>query len=654
MKKTIIITLFFFVSIFVNLTNLSLAYYTIFQNSTYDEWKQLDGLCSENTLAVSSFYINETKYFVFTINEYNITVERYNQYGNREAINVFNVSTVSTVNCKKTFMPYFLNEIIFYCYNSTGYKEYYAFNLTNYSIKLIGKIRDIDTNPDLFSPYPISKGIGSGDFKTNYLTFAIIHSNSIYYNFYDFETHSFNLNNLKRIDNFKIGITDLKNEWLYSSENYCFKYPGCLFHYIYYGKSSANNNRLGLYVREIYKGMWGVDVYDIPLISSTTDSDCVNFIDCYDGEITNFWFSSDIIGAFKVYFRIKTNDGKIFYAYKLYNETFYPIIEQIINAENSKAIHSNAFVILNKNQILNQNNNSITFYNKSFGNMEKIYLVGRIKAYTNNLSTLKGYLILQNNDIINEIEIFSSYNNGYRDLFIFKNISIDNKKYNITFKINASSTTYNISLYSEELAFDIYYSDKTLTRKPNLLIIRGIGSYQEAFLIYYCLFSEIKYIQIPLKDCVCSEFLPSNCYNSTYRIYIRECYPNDCSYEEQLRYDLNCEKYQTSLDKYEEKYEKSLLPSNIVSNLEKSGYEWVSLFISPLFISIISLLCIATVITMNVGKYTKATNLTGVFLGVCLILVLIYSILGLLPMWIAIVIIIGLGLLIAKTMVSLI
>ena len=97
----------------------------------------------------------------------------------------------------------------------------------------------------------------------------------ISYDFYDLDNDVINPNSMKTID-FSDGLYNVKKFYIIPTYGRCFQWSDCLFHVIYEGSSSQNNNRTGIYVREIHKTSSGYEFKDRGIIGFDSSEGFVN------------------------------------------------------------------------------------------------------------------------------------------------------------------------------------------------------------------------------------------------------------------------------------------------------------------------------------------------------------------------------------------
>jgi len=114
---------------------------------------------------------------------------------------------------------------------------------------------DFETNQNVLTiSSPLNKTYYQ-DLYNNY-TFAVgykIKDGSLYirYDFYDLVNDEVKVSNVKYI-NFSNGLSDVNKFYIIPTYGRCFYWNDCLFHILFEGRSDQNNNRYGIYVREIH------------------------------------------------------------------------------------------------------------------------------------------------------------------------------------------------------------------------------------------------------------------------------------------------------------------------------------------------------------------------------------------------------------------
>jgi len=211
-------------------------------------------------------------------------------------------------------------------YNSYAYDRSFVgfceLNITKYLNNEYGFIRCRTTGIfEAYSPLPVE--LSAPFFKSDFssfanpgidsnITFAFANGAVVYYDFYDFDSGSYDWNRVKSID-FSFGLSDVKKS--YPIVTQCFYNALCHpVHLIFEGRSIQNNNRYGIYIRETWVDpIFGFrDFKDIGLIGfndSTGFRTSANVIS---------WFYSIYTNLF--YVKAQDQDRRPWFVYE-----FYPI-----------------------------------------------------------------------------------------------------------------------------------------------------------------------------------------------------------------------------------------------------------------------------------------------------------------------------------------
>jgi hypothetical protein len=696
-KYILIFGLMFF--ILLSVVNAQI-YYTDFSNTSYKD------LCFVNirqypygyldTFAfISTKYLNETRYFVFAISHdtsygtnYYI-VRRYDSFCNLEDVR----TAASTGGCTGNVVPQIGNtyfwfggdDLLIPIYDSCGGRvELLRFNVTNYVSGGGGGQWIYDYNNYLFYQAPCSDGnrlslgtIMSKGYYTDMvanlglpLVMATSNQITVCYDFYDLENHVATKSNMKCIQTG--GASDIKKVYVLPSGGYCFQWKDCLFHVIYEGRSSQNNNRYGIYVREIHKGFFGYEYADRGFIPLTSDT--VGFVNDYIVGITKWWYYPGNYPELvqRIYALVITPSGERKIAYLVFDiPSYYIINEQVINYHDNNALAPYARNLWNTTLIgYGSGCSGGTFSSSTWVNGTKLYknfyLGGTVYTSACAYSSCGATLTVKIYDYYNgtligtatcSADAPSSTSGSSASTPCFSKISLPENisLYNISLTYTAGGSGCGWTWAN--VYHDIIGSNSRLavTMAPN-----GI----EAFMVHPFGengFSDRNFTyQVPSQTaCICSDWTYRGCYNSTNDYWTRACYPAGCSDEIKFGVNESCSNVTAATTTTTTTIGPAPIPgappgagytgglfnlTGVAMDLNITGPALVGIAIID---RILSLAGIATFISIAVGVALGYITKNGHVAAIGILLsVIFFTLIGFYPWWFGIVFIIIAGLIV--------
>jgi hypothetical protein len=388
------------------------------------------------------------------------------------------------------------------------------------------------------------------------VSFAIGYSNSIFYDFYDLENNIKTPQNIKRI-NFGQGLSDVKKIYIIPTHGSCFRWNDCLFHVLFEGRSEQNNNRYGIYVREIrYNPTWGVyEFSDRGIIGFNESTGFVN------GQMNIIdWYYTCHYPKFcdKIYVRVLEGGPNI------YNKTlrvltftqpdYFIVRNQVVNFVDNNALVSYAtgryFVYAEYGC------NSRNYPNVFVGNINnKTVITGSIitqlmyGSFTGCSMSIN--FIDKNGTLVNRVSWENNYITGYRVNPLYYVINIRPDYYTIDVGVccwanGRAQLEFDIDIFDRfgsQLTFfepsKFVPATFRYTLSPEnveVFAIYPIGGY-EAISCGHDKYGYFMY-QVPsFTYCSCSNWYFRGCYNSTHEYWTRACIPTRCS--DEIRFNLN-------------------------------------------------------------------------------------------------------------------
>jgi len=635
----------------------------------------------ESFLFVSTAYLNETKYFVFVKDlRYGdgIGVLRYSSTCLLEDYRYLGMIYYGYLGAYygNTYFWFGGDDLLIPIYAYDGILLY-RFNITDYINGGVGQWIYDHSNPLLRTYFPLlSVGpIMTRGYYTDMeatLSFPLIYYKSstdakLCYDFYDLDTHQATPENMKCID-YGVGMSDVKKIYVLPTHGHCFRWSDCLFHIIYEGRSQQNANRYGIYAREVRRGLFGYEFYDLGILPFTSDT--IGFQNPqYVGLVDWFYYPGNYPELnTKFYTFLILPDGRRVIAVLPFEIPSY-IIEsgniQIVNV-----IGSNAFVTNARNIGSVSSNERIWLNNTKIGNLNnKTYVSGNLTVCTYiNAGIFHDFDLCfdfydSRDARLNSTSCFSFeyYVFGPGCLFTPLGIlTIDlphgHREYNISVYINQSYPPLDIGRTNATLFFDVI-------SEYSRIAVTSSSVVAEAFMVhpidYYGIEVKDFILQFPLEEvCLCTEWRFEGCYNSTHSYMTRACSPPRCSDEIYIYYNETClEVYvppTTTLPPTAPPipgippvdYTGGILNlTGTAQELNITGYALVGIAVIDRMLSLAGIATLLTIaFTALVGYYTKSGLASGIVAILC---VLMFTILGFYPWWLGVVFIIIAGFIIA-------
>ncbi|MCR6669563.1 MAG: hypothetical protein NDF51_06150, partial [archaeon YNP-WB-040] len=574
MKAKYILIFELMLFVLLNVANAQI-YYTDFSNSTYKD------MCFVNvnqypygylnTFAfISTKYLNETRYFVFAISHdvnygtnYYI-VRRFDSFCNLEDVR----TAASTGGCIGNVVPQIGNtyfwfggdDLLIPIWDSCqGTIELLRFNITNYVSGGGGGQWIYDYDNPLFKSAPGSYGdrvslgtIMSKGYYTDMvanLSLPIVMAKddqiTVCYDFYDLENHVATKSNMKCIQTG--GASGIKKVYVLPTGGHCFQWRDCLFHVIYEGNSSQNNNRYGIYVREIHKGFFGYEFVDRGFIPLTSDT--VGFVNDYIVGITKWWYYPGNYPELvqRIYALVITPSGERKIAYLVFDiPSYYIINKQVINYHDNNALAPYARNLWSTTLIgYGAGCSGGTFSDSTWINGTKLYknfyLGGTVYtsacAYTGCSATLTVKIYdYYNGTLIGTATCSattpsSAYGSSastpcFSRISLPENISL----YNISLTYSASGTGCGwtwANVYHDIIGSNSKFTVTLASNGVETFTVSPVNEGSSYFMY-----------QVPTEvTCICTEWTYKGCYNSTHDYWTRTCSPIGCS--DEIRFALN-------------------------------------------------------------------------------------------------------------------
>ena len=391
------------------------------------------------------------------------------------------------------------------------------------------------------------------------LSFPLIYYSSsadakLCYDFYDLDTHQATPENMKCID-YGTGMSDVRKVYVLPTHGHCFRWSDCLFHIIYEGRSQQNYNRYGIYAREVRRGLFGYEFYDLGILPLTSDT--IGFQNPQYVGLVDWWYFPANYPQFntKFYAFLIQPDGRRVVAVLPFEIPSYIIESKNIQIVN--VIGSNAFVT-NARNIGSVSSNERIWLNKTIiGNINgKAYITGNLTSY-NYINIPLSYDFDVCIEFYNSTD--ASINSSVCSSFYIDYVNPgDPYGYSshpfglLTVDLPRGRGEYNISVYIvQRQPPEIYMGSITATlyfdvlSEKSRIAVTQSTVVAEAFMVhpidYYGLDRKDLILQFPLEEvCLCTEWRFEGCYNSTHSYMTRICSPPHCSDEIYIYYNETC------------------------------------------------------------------------------------------------------------------
>ena len=629
-------------------------------------------------LFISTYYLNETRYFLFSYDTSNqrIVNIRLNSFGNIEDTRYYSILPICVDYSYGQDINFWYKDQWLFLYNGVGgcnHLSLIKFNVTDYAtngnssgLSAFVIAANVVMDGNLFSIGSImSKGYYT-DMVAN-TSFPVIYQTTdgkiyIAYDFYDLDNANFTPSNIKTIE-ISTGMSNVKKLYVIPTNGNCFQWSNCLFHVLYEGNSSQNGNRYGIYVREVHKGFFGYEFADRGIMALTSDS--TGFMDYVPGIDKWFYTQAYPYMANRIYYRAIQGNNRIVFVQQYDLPTWVKIDEQNINYHDNNALAPYAINLWSTTLIgYGAGCSGGTFSNSTWINGTKLYknfyLGGTVYtsacAYTGCSATLTVKIYdYYNGTLIGTATCSattpSSSSGSSASTPCFSKISLPENisLYNISLTYSASGSgcawTW-ASVYHDVIGSQSKFTVTLASNGVEAFAVSPVGEGTGYFMY-----------QVPSETaCICSEWSYRGCYNSTNDYWTRTCSPVGCDVE--IKFGVN-ESCSATAPTTTTTIGPSPIPgappgvgytgglfnlTGIALQLNITGSALVGIAILD---RILSLAGIATLIvialTALVGYYTKSGQVAAI---VALLMVMLFTIIGFYPWWFGIVFIIIAGLIV--------
>lgn len=547
---------------------------------------------------------------------------------------------------------------------STYNISFYTYSIIDGSVNWLGNItRNTSAVKDVqLSEWIVTNGFTPNGFQQYAL---VVYADSstdptLYYDWIVNGTMT-NITNSANIGTF----TTVEKAYLTKSNGICRVLSGdCIFSIIYLGQPTVSDH-YGIWAREFRKGFWGLEYADIGLKDlDTDDANDISAYKFYDPFALRDYIVLNRITNGTQYCRDVFDINFSLYSYTCYSDSvsFSPTWFQEVT--NITVTHNGTNNISDVNYSVARLPNRDAFY----VTVNPLGFYGSPYAYNY-------YGVSLNVTIFNTTDSYNNYQ------YILPNLSFFPKVCNmtVTFKVPLPSAWRNktdVELYiraiyynSTDLPLWIGYPKTTkwvyVQNANDITVGNEIGFYIVPFITGNCqaYLSSRENLQLQYQDliyaCVCDPWYDQSCVNSTHRRQIRTCYPSACDSIVQFTADVDCYDGDTG------DLETGDLPEGSIITLECSDYtteascvaeigcEWsdgvcsssdiwatISLFLDYRMLATFALIIISVLAGMKVNQYTQGSSGSFVSIIVAVILILMFSVVGIYPAWIGIVLIV--------------
>jgi hypothetical protein len=615
-------------------------------------------------LFTSTYYLNETRYFLFTnyvSASYNyLAVRRLDSFGNIEdmrnasyclgAVPVFGNDLNWWYRDQMLFLASCVNTLDLIRFNITDYVTSGSAGITTFNI-VPNVISGYVTNGNLFSIGSVmSKGYYT-DMVAN-TSFPIIFQRTdgkiyIAYDFYDLDNANFTPSNIKTIE-ISTGMSNVKKLYVIPTNGNCFQWSNCLFHVLYEGNSSQNGNRYGIYVREVHKGFFGYEFADRGIMALTSDS--TGFMDYVSGIDNWFYTQAYPYMANKIYYRAIQGNNRIVFVQVYDLPTWVKIDEQNINYHDNNALAPYARYLADIS-LYGQTSNT-TWFNgtRLFGNF---YLSANISTAAQPYQFCSATLSVNiydyyNGTLVGTASCSVGSNIGstvcFQRVGLPKNITL----FNISLTYSASGSYCTSSL--AKVYHDVIGSQSkfTVVVAPNGVEAFAVSPVDEgtSYFMY----------QVPSETaCICTEWTYKGCYNSTNDYWTRTCSPVGCDVEIKFGVNESCYVATTTTTTIGPSPIPGAPPGvgytgglfNLTGKAMELNITGSALVVIAILDRILSLAGIATFISIAVGIGVGYVTRNGQVTAIAILLsVIFFTLIGFYPWWFGVVFIIIAGLII--------
>ena len=503
-----------------------------------------------NYLFTSTFTLNETRYFLFSLKPGILAVTRLNSFGNLEDSRSFSF-TCYTSGC---YLGYDVNlwyrdQWLFLASGYTGanYFILVKFNVTDYvtntSSPGIAVYNLNISNVVNTGPFSIGSIMSKGyytDMVAN-TSFPIIFQRTdgkiyIAYDFYDLDNANFTQSNMKTIE-ISTGMSNVKKLYVIPTHGNCFQWSNCLFHVLYEGNSSQNGNRYGIYVREVHKGFFGYEFADRGIMALTSDS--AGFMDYVPGIDKWFYTQAYPYMANRIYYRAIQDNKRIVFVQVYDLPTWVKIDEQNINYHDNNALAPYAI------NLWSISSGSGSYSNSIWVNVTKLYknfyLGGTVYTSAGAYASCTSTLTVKIYDYYNGTLIgtatcsvtagpgtsgTSASNPCFSKISLPENISLYNISLNYSVSGSGCGSTW-ANVYHDVIGSQSKFTVVLAYNGVEAFAVSPVSENSSYFMY-----------QVPSETtCICTDWTYKGCYNSTHDYWVRTCSPVGCS--DEIRFALN-------------------------------------------------------------------------------------------------------------------
>jgi len=566
MKKAALLLTFFTFLAFFSLIGKA-QYYMPSGNYSYKDWMFYDYTIYQNGYTFfSAKFMNESKYFlIYPDSSGYVNVNRFDRYGVLEEARNCSIgvpygqvigNSYSAFG-KYVFIPFKKGRdpkgtgILFwnvtdYLNGTCGFKSNYFYRVNE----------ENDTSKTPYTELAISNYMTKGAYPSGIveisdLTFALAYASDsgdlkLGWDFVGINTTTneiiYNTLTKKEIT-WDSGLSDVQKFYVTASEGYCYYYSDCIFQIIFEGRSAQNDDRYGIYIREVRKGTFGWEFKDIGLVGF---DEPYGFI---AGQISGIdWWALGMqsFNWHRLYFRAKQGNDRIV-AFIQFDEYWNYIEEKRLNRPETNALGPGIEGITE------------TIGNSKYAKFDMVNLTNSDHTYIKfGASHWDGNGIYHGIAIYFRYHVYDAFNSskhyvssiwmkgcGYAYSCSVKgmirvDITFEANLYNISLEVYTYVGTYRYPTQTVSAYLDIF--DDYSNGLPNLMITEDSVYPLEAYAIYmpgYSYYNGVNKfgIQVVKESCICSEWVDQGCYNSTHGYMTRTCSPPNC--DSQIKFYLN-------------------------------------------------------------------------------------------------------------------
>jgi predicted transcriptional regulator with HTH domain len=498
-----------------------------------------------NYLFVSTYYLNESRYFLFSYSGNYFYVRRLDSFGSVEDTRRDYLPTGATTVIGSDFNWWYRDQLMFLGVTYGGDLYLIGFNVTDYIsnssstgfryFRITGGVKNIG---DLIAIGSImSKGYYT-DMVAN-MSFPIIFQTTdgkiyIAYDFYDLDNAAFTPGNMKTIE-ISTGMSNVKKLYVVPTSGNCFQWSNCLFHVLYEGSSSQNGNRYGIYVREVRRGFFGYEFADRGIMCLAGDA--LGFQDCVVGTIDKWFYTQSFPSlANRIYYRVITSDNRRIVFVQQYDmPTWVKIDEQVINYHDNNALVPYALGFGRFTTSGTYNFTNITIKN----NANVAYIGGLGYTGVSSYNYYCGVIVrVRVCDAFNvslcssDVTVGSGGNyGGDVSVPLFGGVPLPSNSslYTIFIVVDFPGNCIDryATVYMDVIGSPSKFTVTLASNGVEAFAVSPVGEGTSYFMY-----------QLPSETtCICTEWIYKGCYNSTHEYWTRTCSPTACANE--IRFALN-------------------------------------------------------------------------------------------------------------------